>query len=432
MAVLDAEQEEAVLLSSCLYVEDFPRLTIARLREEDFQTEAARAGYRALLDLVGNGQPVTPFTFRDALARVEGREHYGAILVAETEALLGTGDWMTLVDRVRERARRKRVERRAARLMHLAADPATPEEELQRTLQALSADVSGRAAHKQPVQVDCLLEEVAATWRDRGRETGSILTRFPKVDQLLGGLRRQRLYVLGARPSMGKTAFALQLATNIALSGPVLFAALEMSGEDMVVRYAAQALRIPTAALGDTDLLAARGGLPLDLYPHPARLGEFVSVAQSWAATRHEPAAIFVDYLGLLQGRNNYEEASLVSVTLQRLARELDVAMVAVHQLSRAVEQRTDKRPILSDLRDSGQLEQDAHAVLFLYRPHVYDKRQERHLAELHVPKNRTGPTGTVHLHWSGPIVRFQEATTDDDDHETYGLPPAPEMEVPL
>lgn len=262
---------------------------------------------------------------------------------------------------------------------------------------------------------------------DSGHALTGLTTGLGDLDELTGGLQAANLHVLAARPGMGKSVLALNIAVDVARSGAtVLFFSLEMAGAELAQRALAAAgsydsARLRRARVARADwpgLLAAATTLePLPL--HVEDSGDLTPLqlrgtARALAARERGLGLVVVDYLQLMhtgeRGRDRYQEVTEISRELKRAARELGCAVLAVSQLSRAVEQRTDKRPILSDLRESGQIEQDADLVCFLYRDEAYNPESERAgEAELIVAKNRHGPAAnTIHLAFDGAHQRLR------------------------
>jgi replicative DNA helicase len=243
-----------------------------------------------------------------------------------------------------------------------------------------------------------------------------IPTGFPNLDTMLNGLSRGDLIILAARPSMGKTAFALNVAINVALQSekPGIIFNLEMTGEQLSDRMFAsqgnidfQAIRTGRLTSEEwerlTMAISTLSEAPLTVIDEAFTLNQIRSDARKLKREIGELGVIVIDYLQLIGVEGNFsttnDRVSYVSRTLKLLARELDVPIIALSQLSRAVEQRQDKRPMLSDLRDSGSIEQDADVVAFLYRDDYYNEDSEKkNIAELIIGKQRNGPVGTCEL----------------------------------
>ena len=269
----------------------------------------------------------------------------------------------------------------------------------------------------------------------KGDVTG-IPTGFAELDRMTAGFQRNDLIIVGARPSVGKTAFALNIAQNVATKTEenVAIFSLEMGAEQLVMRMLCaegniNAQNLRTGSLTDEDwrkLTMAMGslsnaGIYIDDTPG-VRIGEIRSKCRR-LKQEHGLGMILIDYLQLIQGDgrsgdNRQQEVSEISRSLKALARELKVPVIALSQLSRGVEQRQDKRPMMSDIRESGSIEQDADIVAFLYRDDYYDKESEnKNIIEIIIAKQRNGPVGTVSLAFVKEYNKFVnlERRFDDD-----------------
>lgn len=268
------------------------------------------------------------------------------------------------------------------------------------------------------------LDKIEATSKTKGTVTG-IPTGFVDLDYKTSGLQPSDLVLIAARPSMGKTAFVLNIAQNMAFKHNVTTAvfSLEMSKEQLVNRLLALESRVDSQAIRTGNLadsewekliegagIIGRSNLIIDDTPG-------ISIAELRSKCRkykleHNLGIIIIDYLQLMtgsgKGDSRQQEISDISRSLKGLARELHVPVVALSQLSRAVEQRPDHRPMLSDLRESGAIEQDADVVMFLYRDDYYNKDSEnKNIAEVIIAKQRNGPIGTVNLVWLPNYTKF-------------------------
>jgi len=269
-----------------------------------------------------------------------------------------------------------------------------------------------------------VLDKIDALYDKKEGITG-IPTGFADLDQMTGGLQNADLIVVAARPSVGKTAFALNMALNITTKYkiPVAIFSLEMSKEQLAQRMLCSeaevnAQKLKTANLSDTGWKKLTRAL--------GRLSEapvYIDDSASMTATEIRAKArrlkierglgvVIVDYMQLMRGRlrveNRTQEISEIARSLKTLARELDVPVIAISQLSRAVEQRTDRIPRLSDLRESGEIEQTADVVIFIHREDYYNPQSEKgNIAEIIIAKQRNGPTGDVELYFSRECTRF-------------------------
>jgi replicative DNA helicase len=267
---------------------------------------------------------------------------------------------------------------------------------------------------------------------ERIQEQGHILTGVPTgftdLDELLTGLQPSTLSIIGARPSMGKTAFALGVAANVAMEThrPVLFFSLEMGHRELAQRILASEAKVDSSKFRKGDLTPpdwskinrALGRLeaPMFIDDNPnVTVMEIRAKARRLQARHGQLGLIVIDYLQLMtsggEAENRQVEVSEISRGLKILARELEVPVIALSQLSRNLEQRADKRPMLSDLRESGSLEQDADIVMFIYRDEVYHpETPDLNVAEIIVAKHRSGPIGTKKLVFLGQFTRFDNA----------------------
>lgn len=258
----------------------------------------------------------------------------------------------------------------------------------------------------------------------RGVPTG-----YVDIDAILAGLQKSDLIILAARPSMGKTTFALDLARNVAVKAgiPTGIFSLEMSKEQLVDRLLSAEAEVDlwkmrTGKLSDSpdsedfpNLAKAMGKLsqaPIFIDDTPGATSMEIRTKARRLQAEHGLGFIIVDYLQLMQGRKSesrVQEVSEISRSLKGIARELNIPVLALSQLSRAVESRTPPIPMLSDLRESGSIEQDADIVMFIYREVMYNPETEnKHLAELYIRKHRNGATGKVDLFFNGDKVRFE------------------------
>lgn len=268
------------------------------------------------------------------------------------------------------------------------------------------------------------LESIEAAARNKGSVTG-VSTGFYDLDYKTAGLQPSDLILIAARPSMGKTAFVLNIAEHVVLKGNVTTAifSLEMSKDQLVKRIMAMHSKVDsqsirTGELSDEDWLklveSARmigsSNLIID-DTSSISISELRSKCRKYKL-EHNLGLVVIDYLQLMSGSKKNEsrqqEISEISRSLKGLARELNVPVVALSQLSRAVEQRPDKRPMLSDLRESGAIEQDADIVMFIYRDDYYNHdSEEAGISEIIIGKQRNGPTGTVKLAWQSQFTKF-------------------------
>lgn len=279
-----------------------------------------------------------------------------------------------------------------------------------------------------------MVDAVAELSKLEPRDVAGVETGFRDLDALLGGLQASNLVILGARPSMGKTSLALNIANHVAAYKrlPVLMFSLEMSSREIMLRMLASEAHLDSSRLrggygtvSEWDradaTLKRLGDPPFFINDNP-----MASVLDMRAQARRLKAQgglglVVVDYLQLMsppkgsKGDNRVQEVSQISRGLKILARELDVPVLALSQLSRALESRDNKRPMLSDLRESGSIEQDADVVMFLYREDAYQPDRPTNMAELIIAKHRNGPTATVDLSFTARETTFHNLAKDEN-----------------
>lgn len=394
-------------IAGCLLIDGSEVIRVIRgiVKADDFQTEAYRAIFTAAVSLVERDDPVDPISIK-AEARRQGTELSNGLSVELMEIVPTCANAAEYARRVAEDARTRRIKELAAQIQE---DTASSPDELLATLQRETEAIRGSSFQRgllSPADTlhrfnDLVVE--AGEGRDNFVPSG-----FPRLDAILGsGFIRSGLYIVGARPAMGKSTFALNLADNI--GGNVLFVSLEMSPEQLTAKRVARLTGIPAAkllrgAVTDDDwqkIAIANSALSEQGVFINSRYDLSVQQIQLLAQSVPELKAVVVDYLGLIQpatrGGSTYENVSAISRELKRLAISLNIPVICLSQLSRAVEGRQNKRPMLSDLRDSGAIEQDADAVMFLYRDDYYTGETTEgfpSLVELEVAKNRHGQTG--------------------------------------
>lgn len=427
----NVDAEEA-LLGALLIDSDAIFEVAAFLKPNAFYREKNGWIYEAILSLNERRQPVDVITITDELRRRDQLDEIGGeSFVIGLLNIVPTSVHALHYGRIVEAAAiRRRMIRAATSIANLAH-----EEDLDigstidRAEQALFS-ISEERTTRDLVPV----KDIARSYLDRieelherGDEVIGVPTSFTDLDRLLGGLNKSDLIIIAARPGMGKTALQLSIGQAAArrYGKRVALFSLEMSSEQLVQRMIAAETRIDSQRLRRGDLQEHEWPI---FYEAVGRISEtriFIddtpSISPLQLRTKcrrlyaeHGIDLILVDYLQLMQTERQYgnrvQEISEISRGLKGLARELDVPVVANSQLSRAVEQRTDKRPVLADLRDSGSIEQDADVVMFIYRDDYYkhEESERPHIAEINIAKHRNGPTAVVDLFWQGQLATFR------------------------
>ncbi len=307
-------------------------------------------------------------------------------------------------------------------------------------------EVTQRSERGGPTAVMEILKKVFKSFDSRFSSEGGITgvpSGFSDLDQMTAGLQPSDLIIMAARPSMGKTSLAMSVAQNasIVFGYPSIVFSLEMSAPQLAERMLCSEARIDSALLRRgqlqrndmTNLTIAADAIskaPMLIDDTPAlTIGEVRARCRRWKANREifngKPyGLVVVDYLQLMRGTtvhknsNREQEISEISRGLKALAKEIQCPVLALSQLNRGVEQRADKRPMLSDLRESGAIEQDADVIMFIYRDVVYNKETEKKdVAEVIIGKQRNGPIGTTELKFEGKYTRFENLSRRGDEY---------------
>lgn len=423
------EAEEAVL-GSLLIDRDAVIRVAPLIKPEDFYREKNGWIYGAVLDLYDRHEPADFVTLCDELERrgqlddVGGREYMTSLLNAVPTAVHAE-----FYGRIVERCATLR--RLITAAGQIAAIGYREEVEADQAIDE-SEQILFRVAERRQTRDFIALKQALHTYAEaldelhaqKGHVVG-VPTGFVDLDQLLGGLRKSDLIILAARPSMGKTALALSIAHNAAKTGiPVGVFSLEMSVAQLVQRLMAMETRIDSHRLStgyfdEEDWQTITQGMAV-LSELPMFIDDSASITVMELRTKarrlkaeQDIGLIVIDYLQLMQGRgleNRVQEVSEISRALKGLARELDIPVLCVSQLSRAVESRTDHMPILSDLRESGSIEQDADVVIFIHREKMYDQDSSKgDVSDIKVAKHRNGPTDTVHMRFFAEYTQFTD-----------------------
>lgn len=424
------------MLSAMLMDQDAIVRAAELVDDSMFYAERHRRIFRAMVAITERGSVVDPLTLSDELARkgeldaAGGKEYIGFLV----DAVPTSANVEYHAEIVREKAILRTLIQVSTQIVHDAFSGSTTAAEL---LDAAESKIFAVSQQRKPdgfTRIKELLwptmERIEALQRG-GKTITGVASGFNDLDELTSGFQPADLIIVAARPSMGKTAFVLNLAQHAAIEDhvPVAFFSLEMSKESLVQRMLTSEARVDSQRL-------RRGLLRDDEFPMLARAAGILSSAPVWiddtpgitllemrSKARRLKAdsgigMLIVDYLQLMQGPSNAEsrqqEVSQISRGLKALAKELNIPVVALSQLSRAPEQRTgDHRPQLSDLRESGAIEQDADLICFLFRQEMYDGPIDKDgnsiegKAELIIGKQRNGPTGVVNLHFYKNYTRF-------------------------
>jgi len=431
-------EAEASLLGAILIDADAIVKIADTIGPEDFYEERHQRIYEAMQSLYEKHSPIDVLTLSDQLKGTGFLDVVGgpAYLTELTNFVPTAAHVEQYADIVAQKAMRRRLIKASQAIIGLGYDEAQSLQDLIEEAETRLFEVSQRHVKQDVTSLESILTEsfdrLDELHKDKGKLRG-VPTGYKDLDGILAGLQRSDLVVLAARPSMGKTAMVLNLDHNVAVgaSEPVLIFSLEMSKEQLVDRMLAResgvdAWALRTGNLTDADfekLGQAMGTLSEAQIYIDDSPGITVSDLRTKArreAHQHELGLIIVDYLQLMSGGskfggsdNRVQEISEISRGLKGIARELNVPLIALSQLSRSVENRNPQIPQLADLRESGSIEQDADVVAFIYREEYYNPETERKsITEIFIKKHRNGPTGAVELFFDKDKQRFRSLDT--------------------
>jgi replicative DNA helicase len=440
-----SEAAEQAVLSAMLLDSDALLRATEYVDESMFYRESHRRVFRAMLALSERGDVIDPLTLTEELSRAgeleaAGGREYIAYLVDVVPTAANVEYHAKIV---REKALRRRLIEVSTSIVSEAFDSALPAAELLDAAEHSIFEVNQSRGTEGFTRVKELMYEAMERIEQlhlAGESVTGVPSGFRDLDELTAGFQPSELIIIAARPSMGKTAFVLNIAQNAALDAktPVAFFSLEMSKQSLLQRMLTSEARVDAQRL-------RKGKLRDDEFVQIGRAAGLLSQAPVWIddtpaisllemrskarrlKAESDIGMVVVDYLQLMQGpassENRQQEISTISRSLKALARELRIPVVALSQLSRAPEQRTgdNKRPQLSDLRESGAIEQDADVVMFLYRQEYYDVlegkdptqpdkdgKTSQGLAEVIIGKQRNGPTGNITLFFNRQYTRFE------------------------
>ncbi|MGI6658722.1 MAG: replicative DNA helicase [Dethiobacteraceae bacterium] len=430
---IEAEQS---VLGSMLIDRDAIITAAEMLKPSDFYRDGHQKIFTAMLALAERNEPVDLITLAEELEQQKQLEAIGGLPYLTTLANLvptaaNIGYYAKIVQ---EKAVLRAMIHAATGIVSRCFEANEPLEEIIDEAEKTIFEISQRSTPQGFASMKDLLksafDNIDKLWGNKGGVTG-VPTGFHDLDSITCGLQNSDLIIIAARPSMGKTTLALNIAQHIAVNEklPVAIFSLEMSKEQLVQRMLCaqadlDAQRLRRGYLKDEDYpKLTRAAGPLAEAPLFIDDTAALSVMEMRAKARrlkaeHGLAAIFIDYLQLMRGSGRFEnrqqEISGISRSLKALAKELEVPVVALSQLSRAVEQREKKRPILSDLLESGGIEANADVVAFIYREGYYNPNMEnRHQTEIIIAKQRNGPVGTINLYFKESHNKFLNITTE-------------------
>ncbi|MDH6302154.1 replicative DNA helicase [Polynucleobacter sphagniphilus] len=422
------------------------------LNEKDFYRPEHALIYKVIARLVGDNHPADVITVHEAVKSEQGGDLVGIdYLNSLAQSTPSAANIKGYADIVRDRSILRRLIEVSDNIVNSAFVPEgrsvrTLLDEAESRILQIGEEGSRKADY---LEIEPLLRTVVARIdelynRQGGSDITGIATGFIDLDKQTSGLQKGDLVIVAGRPSMGKTAFALNIAENVALAEglPVVVFSMEMSGEQLAARLLGSVGRVDqgrmrTGKLQDdewprvTDAIARLSNTQI-LIDETGALSSLELRARARRIARNFGGTlglVVIDYLQLMSGsgsENRATEISEISRSLKSLAKELQCPVVALSQLNRGLEQRPNKRPIMSDLRESGAIEQDADLIMFIYRDEVYhpDTTTDKGMAEIIIGKQRNGPIGTVRLSWQGPYTKFDNLAAGSIAYSSGGYEP--------
>lgn len=425
-------ESEQSLLGGLLIDNNALDLVSDTISEHDFYREDHKLIYRHISKLIEQGNPADIVTVAESMEGAGKLSEIGGILylgkMAQNTA--GTANIIRYAEIIRDKAILRGLTNVASEIQGFCINPngKSPSQiaqDAELRMQQLVDRESG-----EPLDLQSILGEVLLEIDKRGEHGGGIAglsTGFDAFDTLTGGFTGGQLIIIAARPSVGKTVFGLNIATHAAKQGhTVLFFSLELTRYEIGHRILSSEADISVSTMRDgttneiqwqkmTEFMGEAGKLLLLIDDKPAIPVGYIRAKARRIQRKQGLGLIVVDYLGLMKGvgDNRTQEIGSISRGLKALAKELNVPIIAMAQLNRGVESRQEKLPMASDLRDSGEVEQDADIIAMIHREELYDKSHEwQGVAELLIRKNRNGQTGEVLLNFNGSLMRFEAASS--------------------
>ncbi|CZR82481.1 Replicative DNA helicase [Clostridioides difficile] len=429
-------ESEQSILGSILLDKDAIITVTETIKPDDFYKEAHKIIYECMITLSNKGEPIDLITLTEELRKQGHLNDIGGIsyITSLSTIVPTTSNVKYYADIVKEKSVLRKLIKASNEIINLGYSGATKIEDVLEQAEKSIFDISQEKTSDDFKSINLVLMDaydmIEKLYTNKSDVTG-ITTGFKDLNKKINGLQRTDLILIAARPAMGKTAFSLNLVQNAALKGDASVAvfSLEMSKEQLVQRMlssqsSVELKKIKTGTLNDNDwpriidAMAVLSDAKIHIDDTPGiKISELRSKCRKLKIEKGLDL-VLIDYLQLMEGEGNNEsrqqEISKISRSLKILAKELNCPVVALSQLSRAPEQRADHRPMLSDLRESGAIEQDADIVMFLYRDEYYHADSEsKNIGEVIIAKNRHGETGSVELVWLGEVQRFGDKLRD-------------------
>lgn len=422
------QEAEQSVIGSMILDKNAIATVLEKLQADDFHRDGHKIIFQAILDLFTKDTPIDLVTLADHLKSIDKLEYVGGIsyLTEIASSVPTTLNLVSYINIVSDKSMLRKLIRASTEIMD---DSYTKQDEVNIVVEEAEKRIFNIAEKRNSggfEAISTILErgfvEIERVYNNKGTTTG-VSTPFPELDRMTSGFQKGDMVLIAARPSMGKTTFALNLAEHAALreGKSIAIFSLEMGMDQLAYKFLCSEANVELTKLRNGDLddrdweNIARASGPLSQAKIYIDDTAGISVTEMRSKCRrlkleHGIDLILIDYLQLMSGKgeSRQQEVSEISRSIKALAKEMQCPVIALSQLSRAPEQRADHRPMLSDLRESGSIEQDADLVMFLYRDEYYNQdTEDKNIAECIIAKQRNGPVGTVKMAWLGQFSKF-------------------------
>ncbi len=422
------QEAEQSVIGSMILDKNAIATVLEKLQADDFHRDGHKIIFQAILDLFTKDTPIDLVTLADHLKSIDKLEYVGGIsyLTEIASSVPTTLNLVSYINIVSDKSMLRKLIRASTEIMD---DSYTKQDEVNVVVEEAEKRIFNIAEKRNSggfEAISTILErgfvEIERVYNNKGTTTG-VSTPFPELDRMTSGFQKGDMVLIAARPSMGKTTFALNLAEHAALreGKSIAIFSLEMGMDQLAYKFLCSEANVELTKLRNGDLddrdweNIARASGPLSQAKIYIDDTAGISVTEMRSKCRRLKLEqgidlILIDYLQLMSGKgeSRQQEVSEISRSIKALAKEMQCPVIALSQLSRAPEQRADHRPMLSDLRESGSIEQDADLVMFLYRDEYYNQdTEDKNIAECIIAKQRNGPVGTVKMAWLGQFSKF-------------------------
>lgn len=437
-----SQEAEKALLGSILLDNSVVSVVSEYIKPDDFFDEFNGKIFEACLKLNAVGSPIDLATIMYAVkSHPRFVESNGLYIVELTSNVPSAMNAVYYAKIIRNDAVRRRLNKFAASLQIMTNEPVVNAAELASRMVRELSDISDSIAEKPYCTLKEAVKEAFVLIEEASKNGGKlpgIMTGFTDLDSFLCGLRPGSLTIIAARPAMGKTAFAVNILSNVCIRNriPAAMFSLEMTKAELGTRIVSAESKVSSSDLRTANISEAGWSSIFNSFETmndaPLYIDDTAGISIETLSDRakrykknHDIQLVVVDYLQIVtsnskRAQTREQEVADVARNLKVLAKDIECPVIALAQLNRLVESRAEKRPILSDLRESGSIEQDADNIMFIHRPGYYDKNEKQDDAEIIIAKQRSGPTGTVHLKWSGRLTQFSDVEqVKEIDHET-------------